>query len=454
MNVRVDLNYPINDGTEVVFRSPVDCSQVTGLKVYYPENGATTSKEFAFADAHGNNVGDIPNLFAENVVVKVILDVTTGMAFVQNADTNAYLEGRFAEAVTHTPQTLTEEQKAQARENIGAAEVVLVSIVNYDSETATYYCDKTSKDIFECLKEGKAVYLIDDVGTYEARVYGLMESTENWALFGKISIEDYYIRTWTVYMNGDAYPYGTELVMYEDDGNLYLGSKEPTEEWHAASKAYVDNAVNNAVNTGEWVCIEKICFGYELLPEKPADWDTNKTSYFKVNSNSSKMEAVAAWDSYAANTYWRHTGEVESEVTEIVRTAEPDGTPYNFKGITAFGHIYNAEKAGLWCFCAYLGGNTSANSGIAAVTTLDKVPATYPYHMAYKLTQDFGAYNLLGLHGGQGGFTSVTSVTNARTAALLRPVSDGNITQLNLGIYSAKEYYGEGDYIEIWGVRA
>lgn len=96
MNIRVDLNYPINDGVEVVFRSPVDCSQVTGLKVYYPENGATTSKEFVLADAHGNNVGDIDHLFVENVVVKVILDVTTGMAFVQNADTNAYLEGRFS----------------------------------------------------------------------------------------------------------------------------------------------------------------------------------------------------------------------------------------------------------------------------------------------------------------------------------------------------------------------
>lgn len=93
MNIIVDLNYPIQDGTEIKFRSPVDCSQVTGLIVNY--NGG--SQEFVFADAHGNNVGDIDHLFAEDVVVKVILDVTTSMAFVQNADTNAYLEGRFAE---------------------------------------------------------------------------------------------------------------------------------------------------------------------------------------------------------------------------------------------------------------------------------------------------------------------------------------------------------------------
>ena len=93
MNIRVDSIKPIIDGMDLIFRTPVDCSQVTGLIVYY--NGE--SKEFAFADAHGNNVGDIDHLFAENVVVKVILDVTTGMAFVQNADTNAYLEGRFKE---------------------------------------------------------------------------------------------------------------------------------------------------------------------------------------------------------------------------------------------------------------------------------------------------------------------------------------------------------------------
>ena len=95
-NIRVDVGYTIQDGAGIVFRSPVDCSQITGLIVYYPgEDGNTTSSEFALADAHGNNVGDIDHLFAENVVVKVILDVTAGMAYVQNADTNAYLEGRF-----------------------------------------------------------------------------------------------------------------------------------------------------------------------------------------------------------------------------------------------------------------------------------------------------------------------------------------------------------------------
>ena len=95
MNIRVDLKTNIADGSEVVFRSPADCSQVTGLVIYH--NGGKT--EFAFADAHGENVGDIDHLFAENAVVKVILDVTAGMAFVQNADTNAYIERTFIKSV-------------------------------------------------------------------------------------------------------------------------------------------------------------------------------------------------------------------------------------------------------------------------------------------------------------------------------------------------------------------
>lgn len=117
MNIRVDLDAPIYDGKEVVFRSPADCSQVTGLILYYGD----TSQEFMFADAHGNNVGDIDHLFAENVVVKVIIDLKNNMAFVQNADTNAYLEQRIDGVDLTLPHEFEEEQKSTARANIGAA---------------------------------------------------------------------------------------------------------------------------------------------------------------------------------------------------------------------------------------------------------------------------------------------------------------------------------------------
>ena len=94
--IRVDQAIPVFDGQPVTFKSPANCSGIDGLKVYYPAADGTAVATFALADAHGNNVGSI-NLFAANVLVKVILDTESGMAFVQNADTNAYLEGRFEE---------------------------------------------------------------------------------------------------------------------------------------------------------------------------------------------------------------------------------------------------------------------------------------------------------------------------------------------------------------------
>lgn len=128
MNVRVDLQETIRDGMEVVFKAPCDYAEVTGLNVYYPVDGVVESQTFAFADAHANDLAELEVLFAKDAVVKVILDLSTNMAFVQNADTNAYLEKRIDGVDLKLPQTLTEEQKAQVRENIGA-----------DSEVAQQY---------------------------------------------------------------------------------------------------------------------------------------------------------------------------------------------------------------------------------------------------------------------------------------------------------------------------
>lgn len=99
-NIRLDLQAPIVDGQTLTFKSPADCSQVTGLIVYYPENDSVVSKTFQFADAHGNNIGDL-DLFASESLVKVILHTPTSLAFVQNADTNAYLEQKFIDVTMY-----------------------------------------------------------------------------------------------------------------------------------------------------------------------------------------------------------------------------------------------------------------------------------------------------------------------------------------------------------------
>lgn len=105
-NIRTDVSYMIRDGAEVVFKAPCDCSTVSGLSVYYPDmvTGKEESKEFVFKDAHGNNLADVDNLFTAGVYVKVILNVTDSVAYIQNADSNSYLEGRFndiGDASTH-----------------------------------------------------------------------------------------------------------------------------------------------------------------------------------------------------------------------------------------------------------------------------------------------------------------------------------------------------------------
>ena len=92
-NIRVNLSGPPVNGQTVTFRSPASGTEVAGLITYYPNGSTTSSKVFQFADAHGNNVGG-KNLFASNVLVKVILDTELSRAYVQNADTNSYLENK------------------------------------------------------------------------------------------------------------------------------------------------------------------------------------------------------------------------------------------------------------------------------------------------------------------------------------------------------------------------
>jgi hypothetical protein len=107
LNILVKLdNHFIEDGSEIKFRAPVSCSEVTRLHVQYEGEHGTETKVFAFADANGNDIGKVNNLFAAGAIVKVVLDLeptiegiaedVDGAAFVQNADTNKYLEDRLA----------------------------------------------------------------------------------------------------------------------------------------------------------------------------------------------------------------------------------------------------------------------------------------------------------------------------------------------------------------------
>lgn len=98
-NVRVDVDYTLKDGQSIIFKAPCDCGSVSGLIIYYPElidNEITTlSKVFSFRDSHNNDLSEINELFATGAYVHVILDTVNAYAYLQNADTNAYLEEKF-----------------------------------------------------------------------------------------------------------------------------------------------------------------------------------------------------------------------------------------------------------------------------------------------------------------------------------------------------------------------
>lgn len=87
-NVKVVSERPLFDGMAITFKTPCECSAVEGLTVSYHD----APQSFVFRDAHGNDLTGIGNLFEEGTYVQAILDTVNGYAYLQNADTNGYLE--------------------------------------------------------------------------------------------------------------------------------------------------------------------------------------------------------------------------------------------------------------------------------------------------------------------------------------------------------------------------
>jgi len=96
--VKVTSKCAIYDGMIMTFKSPCDCTVVDGINVYFQNEKQT----FFFRDAHGNDVSEIDDLFKIDTYVTVSLDTTNGYAYLQNADTNAYLEEALAGKASET----------------------------------------------------------------------------------------------------------------------------------------------------------------------------------------------------------------------------------------------------------------------------------------------------------------------------------------------------------------
>lgn len=86
--IRVESKCAVYDGMSITFRAPCDSSAVDGINVH--NSGITQA--FSFRDANGGDLTGLENLFKEGAYVKAVLDTGNGYAYLQNADTNAYVE--------------------------------------------------------------------------------------------------------------------------------------------------------------------------------------------------------------------------------------------------------------------------------------------------------------------------------------------------------------------------
>lgn len=99
-NVKIMVDGALMDGHRVTFKAPCDCTIVEKLKICYVEEGTQKTRLFTMKDTHGNDLTGLGNLFSEGAYVDAILDTNSGVAYLQNAATNKYLEQKMVSTDT------------------------------------------------------------------------------------------------------------------------------------------------------------------------------------------------------------------------------------------------------------------------------------------------------------------------------------------------------------------
>lgn len=201
--IKLTLDHPIVDGESVTFKAPCDSTEVTGIKVYYVTLTETTatelSKVFTFKDAHGNNLSSIGNLFVRGAYVKVILDATNSYAYIQNADTNGYIENTMAKKTDVTGK-YTKPSTGIPKTDL--AEDVQTLLDKSEVFIATYGTT-TGTEIWDAYRAGKTIF------ANKSGRYGLLEriptGANNISFYCVYSGEDYDSETDKTYAEYPIY---------------------------------------------------------------------------------------------------------------------------------------------------------------------------------------------------------------------------------------------------------
>ena len=186
----------------------------------------------------------------------------TGVKTPTDADTNAaatveYVKSKVAgagstDAVLYTKQTLTEAQKKQARENIGAAssDFVINGTLNDDALTS----NKTYAQIQEAVQAGKSAVL-------KVKVYGIDfvlpltgKSSSGYLFTTAATIFPTVTIKFTAVVGASETAWHTErVVTCDSDGKIeqFSMDRDPSQPMEVATKQYVDNALDGKAGTAE-----------------------------------------------------------------------------------------------------------------------------------------------------------------------------------------------------------
>lgn len=96
-NIRIVVDGPLQDGHKLTFKAPCDCSEMEYLDVRHLKNNEQVSTLFTMKDAGCGNLTTTHNLFSKDSYVSVVLDTKNNRAFLQNANTNQYLENKIGQ---------------------------------------------------------------------------------------------------------------------------------------------------------------------------------------------------------------------------------------------------------------------------------------------------------------------------------------------------------------------
>lgn len=152
--------------------------------------------------------------------------------------------GGSSDAVLYTPQTLTDAQKKQARDNVDAAGVFVVKGTFNQSGKVTL--DKTFAQIQEAINAGKS-----PIAVYADNIYlPLIRKDKTSILFSGILVNNGIHRFGGLFVNSDG---STELwldrlLILKENGKMPQTPMvaDPTEDMQIATKKYVDDAVSRA----------------------------------------------------------------------------------------------------------------------------------------------------------------------------------------------------------------